>query len=143
MKTFIKIILATMVLAFFSTAAFGQQQLYNSLNKRMAILYKNGKIMEAIATAQEVVKVAEETFGKNHAYYSASLENLALLYVAEGNNAKAASLYEESFGVRENLLGKNSPKLIKILEKLEKCYEAMRATDKLESTKARMASLES
>ncbi len=143
MKSFIKIALATLVLAFFSTTAFGQQQLYNSLNKRMAVLYKNGKIEEAIATAQEVIKVADETFGRNHAYYSASLENLALLYVAEGNNEKAASLYEESFGVREGLLGKNDPRLKEILEKLQKCYEAMKASDKLENTKARMASLQS
>ena len=143
MKTFTKIVLAILILAFFSAAAFGQQQLYNSLNKRMAILYKNGKTTEAISTAQEVVKVAEETFGKNHAYYSASLENLALLYVAAGQNDKAADLYEESFSVREGLLGKNSPLLKDVLEKLEKCYEAMRASDKVKTVKARMASLHS
>jgi len=143
MKSLVKIILATVVLAFFSTSAFGQQALYNSLNKRMAILYKNGKMMEAIATAQEVVKVAEDTFGKNHAFYSASLENLALLYAAEGKNEKAAALYEESFGVRESLLGKNNPQLKKVLEKLEECYEAMRASDKVQTVKARMASLQS
>lgn len=142
MKTFTKILITSLVLVFFSGAAFGQQKLYNSLNKRMAILYKNGKIMEAIATAQEVVKVAEETFGKNHAYYSASLENLALLYVADGRNEKAADLYEESFKVREGILGKNHPRLKDVLEKLEKCYEAMRAADKVESVKARMASLQ-
>jgi tetratricopeptide (TPR) repeat protein len=143
MKSLTKIILATIVLAFFSATAFGQHELYNSLNKRMGILYKSGKIMEAIATAQEVVKVAEETFGKNHAFYSASLENLALLYVADGKNDKAAELYEQSFGVREGLVGKNDPKLKEVLEKLQKCYEAMKATDKVENTKARMASLQS
>lgn len=142
MKTFTKILLAALVLAFFSATAFGQQQLYNSLNKRMAILYKNGKTMEAIATAQEVVKVAEETFGRNHAYYSASLENLALLYVTEGRNDKAADLYEESFVVRQGLLGKNNPLLKDVLEKLEKCYEAMRASEKVQNVKARMASLQ-
>ena len=141
MKTFTKILLAALVLAFFSAAAFGQQQLYNSLNKRMAILYKNGKTTEAITTAQEVVKVAEETFGRKHAYYSASLENLALLYVVEGRNDKAADLYEESFAVREGLLGKNNPRLKDVLEKLEKCYEAMRASAKVQNVKARMASL--
>jgi tetratricopeptide (TPR) repeat protein len=143
MKPFTKILIAALVLAFFSGTAFGQQKLYNSLNKRMAILYKNGKTSEAIETAQEVVKVAEETFGKNHAYYSASLENLALLYVADGKNDKAADLYEESFTVREGLLGKNNPRLKDVLEKLEKCYEAMRAVDKVDSVKARMASLQS
>ena len=142
MKTFTKILLATLVLAFFSSSAFGQQALYNSLNKRMAILYKTGKIMEAVATAQEVVKVAEKTFGKNHAYYSASLENLALLYVAEGQNHKAAMLYEESYGIRENLLGKNHPRLKKVLENLEKCYKAMGDLDKVDTVKARLASLE-
>jgi hypothetical protein len=100
MKSLTKIILATLVLAFFSTTAFGQHELYNSLNKRMGILYKSGKIMEAIATAQEVVKVAEETFGKNHAFYSASLENLELCMLQMGKRM-AAELYEQSCGVRE------------------------------------------
>ncbi|MGD9159018.1 MAG: tetratricopeptide repeat protein [Desulfobacteraceae bacterium] len=143
MKLLIRITLTTMILAFFSTTAFGQQQLYNSLNKRMAILYKNGKIMEAIATANEVINVAEKTFGKNHAFYSAALENLALLYVNQGTNEKAAELYEESFQVRQGLLGNNDPRLKSILEKLEKCYNAMRATDKINSVKARMKSLQS
>ena len=143
MKTFIKVLLAALVLTFFSTSAFGQQALYKSLNKRMAILYKNGKTKQAIETAKEVIKVAEETFGKNHAYYSASLENLALLHVKEGNNAQAASLYEESFTVREGLLGKNNPELKSVLEKLEECYKKMRADDKLNATKARIASLQS
>ena len=142
MKTIIKVLLATMLISFVSTSAFGQQALYKSLNKRMSILYKNGKTKQAIETAKEIVKVAEETFGKNHAYYTASLENLALLHVAEGNNAKAASLYEEAFTVREGLLGKNNPKLKSVLEKLEECYKTMRANDKLESTKARIASLQ-
>ena len=142
MKVFTKILLASLVLALFSTAAFGQQALYNSLNKRMAILYKNGKTLEAIATAQEVLKVAEETFGKNHAYYCASLENLALLYVSNGRNDQAADLYEESYTVRETILGKNHPRLKEVLEKLEKCYEAMKSADKVESVKARMASLQ-
>lgn len=143
MKLFIKITLTTLLLAFFSTTAFGQQQLYNSLNKRMAILYKNGKMMEAVATAQEVVKVAEKTFGKNHAYYSAALENLALLYAQEGSTKKAADLYEESFKVRQDLPGSNNQRLKNVLEKLEKCYKVMNARDKMDSVKERMKSLQS
>lgn len=143
MKLFIKITLTTLILACFSTTAFGQQQLYNSLNKRMAILYKNGKTAEAITTAQEVVKVAEDTFGKNHAYYSAALENLALLYVSEGSTEKAAKLYEESFKVRQGLLGNNDPRLKDVLEKLIKCYQAMNEADKIDSVKVRMKSLQS
>lgn len=143
MKQFIRITLTFLILAFFSTTVFGQQQLYNSLNQRMAILYKNGKIIEAIATAIEVTKVAEKTFGKNHAYYSAALENLALLYVEQGSNEKAAELYEESYQVRQGLPGSNDSRLKSILEKLEKCYMAMEATDKIDSVKARMESLQS
>lgn len=143
MKLFTKITLATLILVFFSSTAFGQKQLYNSLNKRMAILYKNGKIMEAVATAQEAVKVAESTFGKNHAFYTAALENLALLYVQEGSNEKAAELYEESFQVRKGLLGENDSRLKSVLEKLEKCYQVMNERDKINSVKARMASLQS
>ena len=142
MKTFFRILLVFLVLAFFSTAALGNQKLYNSLNKRMAILYKNGKIEEAIGTAKEVIGVAEKTFGKNHAYYCASLENLALLYVNDGNNEKAAELYEESFTVRENILGKNHPRLKGVLEKLEKCYKEMMADDKVETVKERLLSIQ-
>ena len=141
MKQFIRITLTTLILVLFSTTVFGQHQLYNKLNQRMAVLYKNGKIIEAVDTAIEIINVAEKTFGKNHAYYSAALENLALLYVELGTNDKAAALYEESYQVRQGLLGSNDSRLKSILEKLEKCYKALQATDKLNSVKVRMESL--
>ena len=143
MKLIIKITLTTFILALFSATAFGQQSLYNSLNKRMSILYKNGKIREATITASEIVSVAEKTFGKNHVYYSAALENLALLYTEQGTNQKAAELYEESFQVRQSLNGSNEPRLKDILEKLEKCYKAMRATDKINSVQERLKNFQS
>lgn len=142
MKTLIKILFVALLFTSFSTAAHSQQTLFNSLNRRMAILYKNGKILEAIATANDVVKVAAKTFGTNNAYYSSSLENLALLYFTESNFKKAESLYNQSLKIRENLLGKDHPRLINVLEKLEKCYKQLGQTAKVKMTEDRIESIQ-
>ena len=138
MKILLKTSFILILLISFSAASHAQQAKYNSLNKRMAVLYKNGKNRDAIIVAKQVIEVAEETFGRKHAYYSASLENLALLHMAEKDYADAESLYEESLGVRESLLGKEDPGLIKVLEKIKECLEEQGKLDKVASIESRL-----
>lgn len=143
MKSFIKIVLAAILMTTFSSTALASQMEYKKLNQRMALLYKNGRNAEAIETAEQVIKVAEQTFGKEHAYYTSSLENLALIYVKEGDFTKALSLYEQSLQIKEGMLGNDNPRLINTLEKIEKCYRELNKEDQLENTKNRIAKLES
>ena len=141
MKTLLKILLIGFLATSFSLAADAQQDQYNKLNKRLATLYKSGKTEDAIMVAKEALQVAEKTFGPKHPYVSASLNNLALLYIAEGQYEKAEPLYERSLKIAEEHLGKDDPKLAGILENMVRCNEKLGKIDKAEMLEARLDQL--
>jgi len=131
MKTLLKILLTVLLLCSFSQVAHSQKSLYDNLNKKLAILFKKSQYSDAVKVAKEVLKVAEETFGKKHPYVSASLNNLALLYMAQGEYEKAESTYEQSLEIAEEILSKNNPQLINIMQNLIKCCEELGKYDKV------------
>jgi len=138
MKALLKISLIVILVTSFSFVSTAQEELYNKLNSRLATLYKQGKTAEAINVAEEAVQVAIKTFGEEHPYVSASLNNLALLYINEGRYEKAEELYERSLQIAETLLGKDHPQLAGILENMVKCSEVLGQTDKAEMLQARL-----
>ena len=142
MKTLFKILLMVILAASFSLAANAQQDLYNTLNKKLATLYKSGRTEDAIIVAKEALQVAEKTFGPDHPYVSASLNNLALLYITQGQYEKAEPLYERSLKIAEEHLGKDDPKLAGILENMVKCNEKLGKLDKAEMLEARLDQLQ-
>ena len=142
MKTLLKFLLIVFLATSFSLAANAQQDQYNKLNKKLATLYKNGRTEDAIVVAKEALQVAENTFGSNHPYVSASLNNLALLYIAEGQYEKAEALYERSLKIAEEHLGKDDPKLAGILENMVRCNEKLGKIDKAEMLEARLDQLQ-
>jgi tetratricopeptide (TPR) repeat protein len=139
MKTLFKISLIMILVTSFGVVSTAQEELYNKLNVKLATLYKQGKTAEAIKVAEEAVQVAIKTFGEEHPYVSASLNNLALLYINEGRYEKAEELYEKSLRIAETLLGKDHPQLAGILENMVKCSEVLGQTDKAEMLQARLA----
>jgi tetratricopeptide (TPR) repeat protein len=138
MRTLLKILLIVILAVSFTPAANAQQDLYDKLNKKLATLYKGGRTEEAIEVAKEVVQVAEKTFGEKHPYVSVSLNNLALLYIADGKYEKADELYERSLKIAEEYLGKDNPQLANILENMVKCNEKLGKIDKAEMLEARL-----
>ena len=138
MKTFLKILFMVILATSFTLTADAQQEKYNKLNKKLATLYKSGRNLEAIEVAKQALQVAEETFGKKHPYVSASLNNLALLYIAEGQYEKAEGLYERSLKIAEEHLGKDNPQLVNILQNMVKCNEKLGKIDKAERLEARL-----
>ena len=143
MKTFLRIFLIVSLLSTFSTAVYSQKAEYDKLNKKLAALYKEGQYGDAIKVAEEAVQVAEKTFGKKHPYVSASLNNLALLYIAQGEYSKAETIYEQSLKIAEDILGKNHPQLIGILENMAKCCDELGEYDKAETLEERAQSIRS
>ncbi len=141
MKALLKIVLIVILVASFGLVSTAQEELYNKLNSRLATLYKQGKTEDAIIAADEALQVAIKTFGEKHPYVSASLNNLALLYVSEGRYEKAEALYERSLMIAEELLGKDHPQLAGILENMVKCNEVLGLTDKAEKLQARLESI--
>ncbi len=141
MKILLKISVIVILVTSFSLAAVAQEELYNKLNSRLATLYKQGKTEEAIKVAEEALQVAIKTYGEEHPYVSASLNNIALLYINEGKYEKAEALYERSLKIAEALLGKDHPQLADILENMVKCNEVLGKTDKAEMLQARLESI--
>lgn len=138
MKTLLKFSLIAILFTAFALPANAQQDLYNKLNKKLATLYKSGRTEEAIEVAKKAVAVAEKTFGEKHPYVSASLNNLALLYISEGKYEQAEPLYEKSLKIAEEHLGKDNPQLANILENMVKCNEKLGQTEKAELLEARL-----
>ncbi len=143
MKILLKIFLIVFLLSAFSTAAYSQKAQYDKLNQKLAALYKKGQYDDAIKVAEEAVQVAEKTFGKKHPYVSASLNNLALLYIARGEYEKAEPIYERSLKIAEDILGENHPQLIGILENMARCCDELGEYDKAETLEERAQSIRS
>lgn len=141
MKALLKVSLIVVLVTSFSLVAVAQEELYNKLNSRLATLYKQGKTEDAIIVAEEALQVAIKTYGEEHPYVSASLNNMALLYVNEGKYEKAEALYERSLQIAESLLGKDHPQLAGILENMVKCNEVLGQTDKAEKLQARLENI--
>ncbi|MFQ5714255.1 MAG: tetratricopeptide repeat protein [Candidatus Scalinduaceae bacterium] len=98
----IKIVLLIMLLVSFALPACAQVKLFNELETKALMLHKQGQYSEAVNTAKEALKVAEETFGSDHPDVATLLNNLAMLYNAQGKYAKAKYFYERS----QSILGK-------------------------------------
>ena len=71
-----------------------------------------------------------------------TLNNLALLYITQGQYEKAEPLYERSLKIAEEHLGKDDPKLAGILENMVKCNEKLGKLDKAEMLEARLDQLQ-
>ncbi|MFC1493715.1 tetratricopeptide repeat-containing protein [Thermodesulfobacteriota bacterium] len=139
---FKRILLIALLLITFPAVAYSQKASYDQLNQQLATLYKKGQIDDAIKIAEKALKVAEDTFGEKHPYVSASLNNIALLYMAQREYEKAESYYEKSLKIAEELLGENHLRLIDTLEKIAQCYEELGKYDKADSVKDRIENIE-
>jgi tetratricopeptide (TPR) repeat protein len=94
-------LLVILLIATFSVPAFPQEARWKELNERVVTLYQQGMYSEAAQVAEEVLKVAENTFGPNHPQVATSLNNLALLYQAQGKYAEAEPLYKRALVMGE------------------------------------------
>ena len=63
--------------------------------------------------------------GENHPDYAASLNNLAMLYQAMGDYAKAEPLFRQALEIRKKALGENHPDYATSLNNLAVLYQAM------------------
>ena len=82
-------------------SAQGSAGEWGILNQVAMDLYRQGEYYLAVAVAQKALKVAEENFGEDHPYVSASLDNLAGVYGAQGNYEKAEALLTRSLAISD------------------------------------------
>ena len=142
MKSITRILLMAVLITFVSTAAFAQRAEYKKLNQRMALLYKNGRNTEAIDVAKEIIALADKEFGKEHAYYAASLSNIAMLYFKEGDFKTAKAKYMEVLSLKESSLGKDNPQLVKVLKDIKKCCDELGESDESQKIKTRLEAIQ-
>ena len=107
-----------------TVSAFAQEALWKELYGEFDRLYKQLQYSEAAKVAEEALTVAEKTFGPNHPYMAASLNNLAMVYQAQGRYAKAQPLYKRLLKIREKAFGKDHPDVAQSLSNLAGAYQA-------------------
>ena len=106
----------------FALRLTGQDRRWQELNSRAAQLYQQGKYTEAIAVAQEAVKVAEATYGPEHMNTATSLNNLGGLYEEQGLYADVEPLYKRALAIRVKALGPEHPEVALSLSNLAVLY---------------------
>jgi len=88
-------------------------------------LGERGRYKEAAHLAAQAVKFADQMLGKEHPAYSTSLNNLAGLYQAMGDYARAEPHYVQALEIMDKALGKEHPNYATSLNNLAGLYQAM------------------
>ena len=96
----------------------------NRLDQQVTQLYQAGRYAEAVPLAQKALAIREKALGPEHPDMATTLNNLALLYQAQGDYGRAAPLYQRSLAVREKALGPEHPSVATTLNNLASLYQA-------------------
>ncbi|MFH0887723.1 MAG: tetratricopeptide repeat-containing protein kinase family protein [Planctomycetota bacterium] len=100
------------------------QKLIGNLFLSTITLYNQGKYREAIPIAKIILKETEGKRGKDHPDTAVSLNNLAALYYANGDNASAKPLFKKALVITEKALGTDHPYTAVSLNNLAALYYA-------------------
>jgi CHAT domain-containing protein/Tfp pilus assembly protein PilF len=92
-------------------------------NAQVLILYRAGKFTEGIAFARQAVESRERVLGPDHPDTAQGLNNLAVLYEAQGNFAAAEPLKLRVLKITEKALGPNHPHTAISLNNLAELYQ--------------------
>lgn len=76
-----------------------------SINRDGEDQYRAGKDDRGVVIAEHALEVATQKLGPDHPDVATSLNNLAALYRAQGDYAKAEPLYKRALAIREKALG--------------------------------------
>ncbi len=121
----IKTLFLSMIFVFLTVPtlfAQGAGSEWNALNKEVTELYRAGKYDQAVIVAKKALDVAERSVGPAHLDMAQSLNNLALLYSAQGQYKLAEPLYKRSLEIREKFLGPDHPSVALSLNNVASLY---------------------
>jgi len=93
------------------------------LNLQMVRTYRQGKVREAVALAEQVLETRKELLGEKHPDYATSLNNLGELRRAQGDYPKAEPLFRQASEVWRQALGENHPHYVSGLHNLGTFYQ--------------------
>jgi tetratricopeptide (TPR) repeat protein len=93
------------------------------------LLYRVGHYLQECARYEEAeplyrraLAIDKKQFGAEHPYIATTLNNLALLYTAQGRYEEAEPLYREVLTIDEKTLGKEHPHVAAVLNNLADFY---------------------
>jgi tetratricopeptide (TPR) repeat protein len=106
------IIVAAVVIGFATRYALGNHE-FDRLSAQVGELYRAGNYAEATEFAQRALALAERESGSGDAKVGIALNNLALLYNAQGRYAQAKPLYQRALAIAEKAQGPDHPEVAK------------------------------
>lgn len=92
-----------------ASAAQDQGIEWESLNDEVMSLYRKGQYDCAVLVAKKALDVAVKLVGSIHPCVATSINNLALIYVAQGQYAEAEPLIKRSLAIYGKALGPDQP----------------------------------
>ena len=95
-----------------------------ALNAELDRLYQAGKYVEATEIAKRLLAMREKALGPEHPEVGTLLNDLGVLYRAQGLDAEAEALHKRSLGIREKALGPDHPNVGQSLNNLARLYQA-------------------
>jgi CHAT domain-containing protein len=94
------------------------------LNKEVVRLYNAGRYEEAIPLAERALRIQEKVLGPEHPTVALALNNLAELFRAQGDSARAEPLYQRALKILEKVLGPEHPNVASSLYNLAVLFAA-------------------
>ena len=115
---------AMLALAMFGAfpTASAQQADLNAIQKGFQDNYARGNYLAAQSEAQKLEHAVKARFGANHANYAVALNNLAVVYQAQGQYGEAEGLFKRALAIREQALGASHLDVARTLNNLAVVY---------------------
>lgn len=108
----------------------GQQARWYQLSEQVVQLSDQGKYADAIPVAQQVVSIAESTYGANDVHTGLSLNRLGMLLQDVNRYADAEPIFKRALGIMIAAHGENNSEVATVLGNLGNMYrEAGRLED--------------
>ena len=95
-----------------------------TLQESLEAHYKRGRYREGIKLGIRSQEIQRRVQGDKHPDYAASLNNLAVLYKAQGDHARAEPLFRQALEIKKQALGDKHPNYAGSLNNLASLYRA-------------------
>ncbi|HUF45057.1 MAG TPA: tetratricopeptide repeat protein [Aestuariivirgaceae bacterium] len=95
----------------------------DSLDRQIEDHFRAANYGKALDVAEKYRKLVEETYGTGGLWYAVALNNLAIIYTAQGRFGKAEPLYQRALAIREKRHGPEHPDVAKTLNELAALYQ--------------------
>lgn len=113
-----KVALLITLVVLFTLPAYAREDLLTDMETKALVLNKQGQYSEAVNTAKESLKVAEEAFGSDHPRLAKSMSILGLIYFSQGKYSDAESIYMQALKIDEKAFGNDHPDVATDLDNL-------------------------